>query len=117
MFQELTKGQDAEHPQLMPEDLSSAITGQLPGMAGVNSDALNKLGQALTEFVQSTIDQPVSMEQEHEGSESNEYLCASAQKSDETARGLLLDKNVRTWDSSAAQPAKCMRAWRWRKAI
>ena len=69
MFQELTKGQDAEHPQLMPEDLSSAITGQLPGMAGVNSDALNKLGQALTEFVQSTIDQPVSVEQEHEGSE------------------------------------------------
>lgn len=69
MFEELTKGLDAEHPQITPENLSSAITNQVSGIAGVNPDTLNKFGQALTEFMQSTIEQAASTEKEHESSE------------------------------------------------
>ena len=59
MFSELTKGQDVQAPTITPEMISappSAVTQSAAGMDGVQKEALDKFGQALTEFLQSTLD-------------------------------------------------------------
>lgn len=56
MFSELTKGADVHTPAITPEMISAAITQSAAGMDGVQKDALDKFGQALTEFLQSTLD-------------------------------------------------------------
>ena len=56
MFSELTKGADVHTPAMTPEMISAAITQSAAGMDGVQKDALDKFGQALTEFLQSTLD-------------------------------------------------------------
>ena len=54
MFSELTKGQDVQVPTITPERISAAVTQSAAGMDGVQKEALDKFGQALTEFLQST---------------------------------------------------------------
>ena len=56
MFSELTKGQDVQAPTITPEMISAAVTQSAAGMDGVQKEALDKFGQALTEFLQSTLD-------------------------------------------------------------
>jgi len=56
MFSELTKGQDVQTPTITPEMISAAVTQSAAGMDGVQKEALDKFGQALTEFLQSTLD-------------------------------------------------------------
>ena len=56
MFSELTKDQDVQAPAITPEMISAAVTQSAAGMDGVQKDALDKFGQALTEFLQSTLD-------------------------------------------------------------
>ena len=56
MFIELTKGQDVQTPTITPEMISAAVTQSAAGMDGVQKEALDKFGQALTEFLQSTLD-------------------------------------------------------------
>ena len=56
MFIELTKGQDVQTPTITPEMISAAVTQSAAGMDGVRKEALDKFGQALTEFLQSTLD-------------------------------------------------------------
>ena len=67
MFSALTKGQDIQHPSVAPEDVATAITQRVAGMEGTQPEALDKLGQALAEFFQSTIDQ--AQEQPHDSPE------------------------------------------------
>lgn len=57
MFEELTKGQNMEKPQVTPEQITEAILGSVSGMDGVDQEALGKLGQALTGFMQTTLEQ------------------------------------------------------------
>lgn len=64
MFAELTKGQDMENPQITPEQITAAILGSVSGMDGVDQDALSKLGQALTGFMQTTLEQAEAQEQD-----------------------------------------------------
>lgn len=66
MFAELTKGQDMENPQITPEQITAAILGSVSGMDGVDQDALSKLGQALTGFMQTTLEQAEAQEQDDE---------------------------------------------------
>ena len=56
MFSKLTKGQAAQAPIITPEMISVAVTQSAAGMDGVQKEALDKFGQALTEFLQSTLD-------------------------------------------------------------
>ena len=56
MFTELTKGADVRTPTITPEMISAAVTQSAAGMDGVQKEALDKFGQALTEFLQSTLD-------------------------------------------------------------
>ena len=56
MFSKLTKGQDVQTPTITPEMISAAVTQSAAGMDGVQKEALDKFGQALTEFLQSTLD-------------------------------------------------------------
>ena len=56
MFSELTKDQDVQAPTITPEMISAAVTQSAAGMDGVQKEALDKFGQALTEFLQSTLD-------------------------------------------------------------
>ena len=56
MFTELTKGEDIQRPSITPEMISAAVTQSAAGMDGVQKEALDKFGQALTEFLQSTLD-------------------------------------------------------------
>ena len=64
MFTELTKGADVHTPTITPEMISAAVTISAglvifisaAGMDGVQKEALDKFGQALTEFLQSTLD-------------------------------------------------------------
>ena len=56
MFSELTKGQDVQAPTITPEMISAAVTQSAAGMDGVQKEALDKFGQALTVFLQSTLD-------------------------------------------------------------
>ena len=57
MFTEVAKGQDMTNPTLTPEQVSDLIIGSVAGLDGVNRDALNTLGQALTGFFQTTLEQ------------------------------------------------------------
>ncbi len=57
MFTELIKGQDMPQPSITPEQIAQAITGSVAGMDGVDQDALSKLGLALQEFMQCTLEQ------------------------------------------------------------
>lgn len=50
MFTEVAKGQDMTNPTITPEQVSELIIGSVAGLDGVNRDALNTLGQALTGF-------------------------------------------------------------------
>ena len=56
MFTELAKGQDVQAPTITPEMIYAAVTQSAAGMDGVQKEALDKFGQALTEFLQSTLD-------------------------------------------------------------
>lgn len=67
MFAALTKGQDIQRLSVTPEDVAAAITQSVSGMEGTQPEALDKLGQALAEFFQSTIDQ--AQEQPHDSPE------------------------------------------------
>ena len=54
MFNELAKDQDIQAPTITPEMISTAVTQSAAGMDGVQKETLDKFGQALTEFLQST---------------------------------------------------------------
>jgi len=66
MFAELTKGQDMENPKVTPEQVTELIIGSVAGMDGVDQEALDKLGQALTGFMQTTLEQAAAQEKENE---------------------------------------------------
>lgn len=66
MFTELTKGQDMENPKVTPEQVTELIIGSVAGMDGVDQEALDKLGQALTGFMQATLEQAAAQEKENE---------------------------------------------------
>lgn len=57
IFTEVAKGQDMTNPTITPEQVSDLIIGSVAGLDGVNQDALNTLGQALTGFFQTTLEQ------------------------------------------------------------
>ena len=69
MFAELTKGQDMENPTVTPEQVTELIIGSVAGMAIRISIALDKLGQALTGFMQTTLDQAAAQEKGNEKTE------------------------------------------------
>ena len=91
MFTELTKGADVHTPTITPEMISAAVTQSAAGMDGVQKEALDKFGQALTEFLQSTLDHA---QEKQNATRSNEQLCRLAQKGDTAARDILLEKNL-----------------------
>ncbi len=66
MFAELTKGQDMENPTVTPEQVTELIIGSVAGMDGVDQEALDKLGQALTAFMQTTLEQAAAQEKDNE---------------------------------------------------
>ena len=66
MFTELTKGQDMENPKVTPEQVTELIIDSVAGMDGVNQEALDKLSQALTAFMQTTLDQAAKQEKDDE---------------------------------------------------
>lgn len=66
MFTEVAKGQDMANPTITPEQVSDLIIGSVAGLDGVNQDALNMLGQALTGFFQTTLEQAPSQEKDDE---------------------------------------------------
>ena len=69
MFAELTKGQDMDNPKVTPEQVTELIIGSVSGMDGVDQEALDKLGQALTGFMQTTLEQAVAQEKVYEKTE------------------------------------------------
>lgn len=69
MFAELTKGQDMENPTVTPEQVTELIIGSVAGMDGVDQEASDKLGQALTGFMQTTLDQAAAQEKGNEKTE------------------------------------------------
>ena len=56
MYASLTKGGDVQKAQVTPELFASAVTQSVAGMEGAQPEALEKLGKALTEFAQATMD-------------------------------------------------------------
>ena len=66
MLTELTKGQDMENPKVTPEQVTELIIDSVAGMDGVNQEALDKLSQALTAFMQTTLDQAATQEKDDE---------------------------------------------------
>lgn len=56
MYASLTKGGDVQTAQVTPELFASAVTQSVSGMEGAQPEALEKLGKALTEFAQATMD-------------------------------------------------------------
>lgn len=66
MFTGLTKGQDTENPKVTPEQVTELIIDSVAGMDGVNQEALDKLSQALTDFMQTTLDQAAIQEKDDE---------------------------------------------------
>ena len=66
MFAELTKGQDMENPTVTPEQVTELIIGSVAGMDGADQEALDKLGQALTGFMQTTLEQAAAQEKDNE---------------------------------------------------
>lgn len=69
MFGELTKGQDIEKPQITPEQITAAALGSIAGMDSADTAALERFGQALTSFMQSTLEKTAAQEKEHESPE------------------------------------------------
>lgn len=59
-------------------------------MDGVQKDGLDKFGQALTEFLQSTLDH---MQEKQKPTWSNEQQCVLVQKEDIAVRNILLENN------------------------
>ena len=55
-----------EEAGITPEQVSELIIGSVAGLDGVNRDALNTLGQALTGFFQTTLEQASSQEKDDE---------------------------------------------------
>lgn len=66
MFTELTKGQDMKNPKVTPEQVTKLIIDSVAGMDGVNQEALDKLSQALTAFIQTTLDMAATQEKDDE---------------------------------------------------
>lgn len=64
MFSEIMKGQDTENPTVAPEFVSNLITVCIAGADGVDPDALNRLGQALTDVFQSATANAASQEKD-----------------------------------------------------
>lgn len=64
MFSEIMKGQDTENPTVAPESVSNLITDCIAGADGVDPDALNRLGQALTDVFQSATANAASQEKD-----------------------------------------------------
>ena len=56
MYVSLTKGGDVQKAQVTPELFASAVTQSVAGMEGAQPEALEKLGKALAEFAQATMD-------------------------------------------------------------
>lgn len=92
MFSEIMKGQDTENPTVAPEFVSNLITGCIAGADGVDPDALNRLGQALTD-VFSLPQRTLHHRRRTMRKPCNEQLCALAQKGDAHAADLLLEHN------------------------
>lgn len=69
MFGELTKGQGIENPQITPEQITAAVLGSVSGMDAADPAALEQFGQALTSFMQSTLEKAAAQEKEHESPE------------------------------------------------
>lgn len=67
IFTELTKGQDVQHPTATPEQIADAITRSVAGIEGVHQQALDKLGSALVEFMNSTLQQVTEQEKDDAG--------------------------------------------------
>jgi len=57
MFSEPTNGQDMQKNHITPEQISATITGTVAEMEGTNQESLDKFGQVITDFLQSTIQQ------------------------------------------------------------
>ena len=74
MFTELTKGEDMGNPKVTPEQVTELIIDSVAGMDGVNQEALDKLGQALTAFMQTTLDQAAKQEKDDEKPEQRAAL-------------------------------------------
>ena len=66
MFTGLTKGQDMENAKVTPEQVTELIIDCVAGMDAVNQEALDKLSQALTAFMQTTLDQAAKQEKDDE---------------------------------------------------
>ena len=90
MFTELTKGADVHTPTITPEMISAAVTQSAAGMDGVQKEALDKFGQALTEFLQSTLDHA----QEKQNADRSMSSCADWHRRGYAARDILLEKNL-----------------------
>lgn len=56
MYVSLTKGGEIKKAQVTPELFASAVTQSVAGMEGAQPEALEKLGKALAEFAQATMD-------------------------------------------------------------
>ena len=52
----LTKGAEIQKAQITPELFASAVTQGVAGIEGAQPEALEKLGKALAEFAQATMD-------------------------------------------------------------
>ena len=74
MFTELTKGEDMGNPKVTPEQVTELIIDSVAGMDGVNQEALDKLSQALTAFMQTTLDQAAKQEKDDEKPEQRAAL-------------------------------------------
>ena len=68
MFSELTKGQDVQVPTITPEMISAAVTQSAARMDSVQKEALDKFGQALTEFLKSTLEHLTKPKSDQSGS-------------------------------------------------
>lgn len=110
MFTELTKGADVHTPTITPEMISAAVTQSAAGMDGVQKEALDKFGQALTEFLQSTLDHAQEKQMPTRAMSS----CADWHRKDTAARDILLE---RIWDSSEKLRWSNTETWGWMKMI
>ncbi len=87
MFTELTKGQDVQHPTITAEQLTDAMLDSVSGMEGATPEALEQLRNGLLGILQSAAEQENAMKQ------TNERLCALAQKGDAAALDSLIENN------------------------
>lgn len=58
MFEELTKGQDIQHPSVSAEQVTDAITSAIAGTGSVSEGTLEKFNQVLLELMQDMAQQP-----------------------------------------------------------